>query len=307
MDSISQFMASANKLIKKFLIPIVLGIYFLFLVYDYQLFNNNKLTLIVETHSRNLEKNDFVDGLIIGGSNAAFGISAEFMSHESKNNWYNLSLMHEGFSDINYHEFIKESFKSKRFRIKRIIYSPISQFRVGAIEERQNYIGPIGGTYNFDFKPNMSILSHLKLYLDGNYANLEKGFPLPNEFGDFNFDEYSCQGSPSKSPFENEDISLAASYIASNIETYLLYFPNSQIFLSHPPEFYGETYDEELIDLFIKDLNKNIYKKLKDSKHRIHILNQKPITDIKLMCDGKHHTNSEGRKKRSKYLLENLK
>ena len=303
-------MVSVNKLINKIIIPIMVSIYLLFLIYDYKLFDNGNFESIVENHQNNAKELNKVEALILGGSNAAFGISAEQLSKDTHMNWYNASLMHEGFSDNNYHDFIKKSFISKRLQINTIVYSPINHFRDGVIDERSKYKGSINGSNDFRFRPRMSILSHLKLIVNDNYKNVLSGFPLPNEYGDFVFEEYLCQESFLQIPFEHEDIDLAASYLVSNIQDYLKFFPNSKILLSHPSEFYGSSYNKKNISLFQDALNKKIYNQLKSismsDMERVYIANQVPIIDDRLICEGKHHLNDLGRVHRTTMVLKDL-
>ena len=286
-------------------------LYISFLFYDYRLFNNGNFKSIIENHQHNIENSESINAIIIGGSNAAFGLSAKQLSNLSEYEWYNASLMHEGFSDHNYQQFIENSFKSKRLNIKLIIYSPINHFRDGVIDERNRYIGPVYGINNFNLRPRMSMVSHLKLILNKSYENVKNGFPLPDNYGDFVFNKYTCQGSNSELPFEHDELSKAASYLAKNVENYLLLFPNAKLFLSHPSEFYGNFYDNEIIDIFQNNLNKSVYNLLKSNpKHdliqRVAMVNQKTIIDKNLICEGKHHLNYSGRSFRTDFIFQQL-
>ena len=304
-------MASVNIIINRIIIPLMIFAYLLFLIYDYKLFDNDNFKNNVDRHKVNIIESSSINALIIGGSNAAFGLSAEQLSLQSPYNWYNLSLMHEGFSDSNYHKFVQDSSGEYRSNIKFIVYSPINHFRSGVIKERQRYTGPVYGSNDFRLRPRMSALSHLKLILNKNYNNVKKGFPLPNQYGDFMFKDYICQRSKSELPFEHEEIDLSALYIASNIQNYLSFFPNAKLLLSHPSVYYGSLYNEELITLFQKNLNNKIYQildhnLLEKAENRVFIANQEVIKNSLLVCEGKHHLNELGRAHRTNFILRKL-
>lgn len=55
-----------------------------------------------------LSKQHDVTGLIFGGSNASFSLSAKRMSERSGEKWFNASLMNEGFSFENQSEFVRD-------------------------------------------------------------------------------------------------------------------------------------------------------------------------------------------------------
>ena len=300
-------MASVNKLINKIIIPTMIVIYLLFLIYDFRLFNNGNYESIVENHQNNVKKLTTIEALILGGSNAAFGLSAEQLTRDTQTNWYNASLMHEGFSDINYHNFVKESFEEKRLDINSILYSPMYQFRNGVINNRMEYKGKVTGPNDFNLRPRMSILGHIRAIMNNTYKNIMDGFPLPNKFGDFVFDDYLCKGPSFNMPFEHEDIDLAASYLAFSIKEYLVFFPNAKILLSHPPEFYGSSLDQTTINIFQDSLNKKIINILEPKDmQRVRIVNQVPIINDKLICEGKHHLNAAGRMQRTEMIFKSL-
>ena len=86
------------------LLPLLVPLYFLYVIYDRTIIDDNLLNYsIIDQHENNLnESRNNIDTLIVGGSNAFYGLSAEQMTKEIDMNVYNLSLAYEGYSLNNY-------------------------------------------------------------------------------------------------------------------------------------------------------------------------------------------------------------
>ena len=73
-------MASVNKTIFTFWLPLMLAGYVFYLAYEFTIWNDAGRRLIIEAHYDTLSKAKTVDSVILGGSNSVFSISAELMS-----------------------------------------------------------------------------------------------------------------------------------------------------------------------------------------------------------------------------------
>ena len=85
-------MVNVNRFINTIAIPLVIGAYALFLLIDQAYKNESPLK---EDHIQIVQKIGNIDGLLFGGSNAVYSLSAEFLSYYKGINWYNASVLSE--------------------------------------------------------------------------------------------------------------------------------------------------------------------------------------------------------------------
>jgi hypothetical protein len=77
-----------------------------------------------------------IDGLIVGGSNAVYSLSAERMSELSGGSWFNASLPAEGFSMDNQTAFLDDVVNSVDAEmVKTVIISSVKHWRFGHIDD----------------------------------------------------------------------------------------------------------------------------------------------------------------------------
>jgi hypothetical protein len=66
-----------------------------------------------------------IDALVIGGSNAMYGLSAEILSDQLGISFLNLTLISEGHNEKNYYYFLQNTLSEvERDNVKTIVYSP---------------------------------------------------------------------------------------------------------------------------------------------------------------------------------------
>jgi len=119
-----QYTGNANKFIWYILIPMIFLLFVSFLLWDKNLADQYMRDSYSAFHKAQLAELKSVDGLILGGSNSATGLSADIMSKVLDEQWYNLSLVGEGQSDENYWSFIKVAASEEiREKVRSIVYS----------------------------------------------------------------------------------------------------------------------------------------------------------------------------------------
>src|SRR5262245_37603241 len=92
-------MVSANRFIQIGAIPFVILAYAVFLWID----RNQNRNPEVKFHMQNIKNIGGVEGLVFGGSNAIYGVSAESLSYFTSVKWYNASVFDE-LGNINQHK-----------------------------------------------------------------------------------------------------------------------------------------------------------------------------------------------------------
>ena len=91
-------------------------------------------TLILNTISKTSKNIGSVDGLVFGGSNAVYSLSAEFLSYYTGVKWYNASVVGE-LQTINRHKnFIRDlSARIDRTKVRYVVYSSVLPYSIGKI------------------------------------------------------------------------------------------------------------------------------------------------------------------------------
>ena len=131
------FMVSVNRFIWRFGIPALLLAYAGYLVWGYTQQTDGGRTAIIRQHLSNLQAMDHVDGLVLGGSNAVFSLSAAQLDELSGMTWYNASLMNEGYTDSNYRRFVTRVAETvDPNAIKLVVYSTVSPLRASSTGAR---------------------------------------------------------------------------------------------------------------------------------------------------------------------------
>jgi hypothetical protein len=302
MMGVMPYMVSVNKIIRILVMPVIIIMYLLFLLYDYNYYDGNGRVTTLEEHIYNIS-NQNIDSLILGGSNSYLSLSAEILSSATSDNWYNLSLFSEGYTDENYMLFLQELFSnSKGQNIQTIIYSSIYPNREERfIKERKYRRMDITGRQR-SIKPNTSFISYLK-----NSQEKYSTYPLPNQYGDFNFENFECN-LKGRSDFRPARVSVSVPWLFRNIANIQSIFPNANIYIVSPPE-----YLENIVDpIDVKKHIQNLYRGIKNlSEEGDEIINfsliaEESFNSKSLLCDDYHHANLLGRIYRTKNLLAQM-
>lgn len=237
------------------------------------------------------------DAVLLGGSNVAYSLSAEQLTLESNNSWFNFGISSEGYKDKNYWNYVKEVIdKDRRSKVEFAVYSSISPLKSGHILSRNNSIKNTWGEIPLSFFPSISLAHRLK-----SFFSIKKtiGYPTPLLRGDFNFENKECNQKYSfRFERELEEVMLQE-WVKSQSKNINRVFPNAKIIFVTPSEFYGNKYDKEIANL-MNDVLKNIV--LSNSSPEIIYFSQNPFPSLKITCDSMLHGNSEGRQWRTKEL-----
>ena len=294
------YMANVNKIILWVLIPILLSTYIGFRLYEWREFKKGNISEISHKHYVNLENNTNYNCLILGGSNSFFSLSAQQMSEQSQLNCYNLSLLHEGFSDKSYFDYVEKSPINKN-NITHIFYSSISiisHFNYNMRLERNKKFLDISGNSSF-FLLGGSMISHIKSWLLNSPTTK---YPLPNMHGDFNFSEYSnCDKNSIVYGWKLPKITRTfIDRIEGQFSSMRDIFPNAQIYLVLPSKLQKEYNRDEMF------IHTNSLRKI-SSRHSVFFIEQLHFKDVSFLCDSTHHTNAKGREMRTLDLILSFK
>tara|TARA_Y100000287_G_scaffold185894_1_gene190589 strand:+ start:1148 stop:2077 length:930 start_codon:yes stop_codon:yes gene_type:complete len=262
----------------------------------------------LEKKSSGFNEKDLIEGLIIGGSNAFYSISAVLLSKQTNENWYNLSISGEGFSDQNYFNFLTDNLDySKRKNVKKIIYSSIYYFRRGEIDFRENSRRQIDGSNKFAIKPRFSGITYLQRLLLRKKLIID--YPNQSSFGDIIFTHSLCSREKIFQRFEIEDFDKIHNNLISKLKSLSKIFPNAEITVVFPKDFIEKELHGEF-DLKIQSLIKFI-----DSRERQNysqtsnltsrLIFQTPFSS-KQLCDTASHANKAGRRTRTNELMNFL-
>jgi hypothetical protein len=289
----------------KFYYPVLLGMIFLaysfYVIFDHFQFNDHGVSQIIETRSDGMQYSpEKIEGIIIGGSNAMWGISAKQLSNQTGIKFYNLSMHSNGVNYQNYFEYLEKSFQTKDANeVKYIFWSTIH-----AIHEPpwNDFDRDIAGRLRLSkMIPNKSLLGYTYAKLINQEQIL---FEVTKEFGDFDFKNFKCTLSDPKF-LEVSDINRAYAGGYSMVNPLILkpqleiyrnflidFFPNAQIVFIIPATLHEVKYDSgrlKDLDFIMKGLNL-----------KFHF--QEPMTDISNFCESDHHPNEIGRQKRTNDL-----
>jgi len=288
-------------------LPIFLAIlYFLYVFYEYYEFDDHGVSNIIQTRMSGIENSKQpIEGLIIGGSNAMWGISARNLSRDSKVNFYNLAMHSNGVNYKNYFQYLRDTLSpAQALDVKYIFWSTIHAIHEPPWNDFDRDI--LGRLRLSKMTPNQSLLSFV-------YKQLIKQesivFDVDQDYGDFIFDNFKCTLSDPR--YINEsDIKRAnaGSYELVNLEIlrsqleiyqnfYKSYFSNAKIIFIIPSTLHEIDFDESQI------------KDLQDILHSLDmdLYIQNSIPNIKYFCESDHHPNVLGRDLRTKDLTELIK
>ncbi len=187
--------------------------------------------IIIEKRRDCLRKKCNIEGLVLGGSNALFGISSSQLTEKSNHVFINLSLYVEGGNAKNYLDYVANTTERlDRKKIKWIIYSTID-FYASKIEPREVGInGEKRAIVNY-LIPNISLFSSLLRKFD-----MTVGEPVIyiDQYGDKEF------GQPEKWGFLRDSLNtpnrrdLLRQIKWLNL-TYRKLFPNAKLIFLSPP------------------------------------------------------------------------
>lgn len=238
-------------------------------------------------------------GLLLGGSNVAYSLSASHLSDLTEYSWYNLGLSSEAFNDDNYWNYVSSTLiAEQRLNIELVVYSPISFVRNGHLSSRANDNSDPWGNRKLSWVPSTALAIRTKNILK---EVKPSKYPLPIARGDFDFDKKNCIPNYQEA-FEKEmNWKQIQTWLNSQVSSISEIFPNAAVVIVVPSEFYGEAYDIETdrsYNVMLKDLIQSNF------GPNVSFLAQPPFAEKRITCDGRHHANSIGRTWRTTNLAE---
>lgn len=297
-------MDNVNNLIRKFIIPILFFVYIFFLLWEYNHTMAERKMISMKLQNIVL-KLDKIDGIILGGSNTFFGLSALKLSQELKSDWINLSLLNEGYSDSNYNDFISQTIpKSKRESVSYVVLGTITLNRKGRIAAREESELNLFGGKSFNLLPDRNLAGFLKDII----MNEERfEYPIPDNYGDFNFEEFNCNIKNARPKYMREDIDIIKKSLNKRFSTINNFFPNAKILLLIPAEFKGEFYDPISSKILMNNLEKIIRKESLSLGIDIKLVHEFELDNTDYFCDSYHHASKLGRDLITDNLISYLK
>ena len=302
-----QYTANANKLIWYILIPLVFIFYAYFLFWSETTGRQNSRDVYVTAHRENMENIKGIDGFILGGSNAAAGISAAIIAEVLDQEWYNLSLSDEGSSDKEYWNFVKTSTSDvNREKVQTVVYSSATVLRENAILERNSYIFKLMSSRLTFLVPSQSIASRMKVYLMNGDVGAE--IYTMSRLGDRDLRLSKCgdSGLPRFSINNKETNNKQLSeWVLSQLKALKGLFPSAEIVFVLPSEFYSNIdFKRSIKNAEIINAAISIFRSNNDTI--VTLVNQPPYPSIDMLCNDGLHPNPRGRVWRTNNLLDSF-
>lgn len=297
-----QYTGNANKFIWYILIPLIFMFYAYFLFWSETIRGPNKL--YVAAHQANIVILKDINGFILGGSNAAQGISAAIMAEVLDQEWYNLSLTREGSSDKNYWDFVKSSTSDEsREKVQTVLYSSATVLRENAILQRNSYFFKIMKLRLNFLTPSRSIASYMKKYLmDDVSLNMSK-------LGDRDISLLACSesGAPPLTTINNKEIDKkqVSVWVLSQLRVLTGLFPSAEIVFVLPSELYSNIDLKRSIEN-AEAINAAISAFRSNNDTIVTLVNQPSYPSIDMLCNDGLHPNPSGRVWRTKNILDSL-
>ena len=300
-----RYMASVNRFFWYLFMPIIIIFYISFVIWSYTDHANSSLAKLVDNKKQAVNSITSLDGIILGGSNAHYGISAISLNKLSNLTWMNFAIPGEGYSDKNYLNFITKSLREdQRLNISFVVYSSAAFVRKNLRQEISSL--DLVGRNKINYKPQRALASYLKSALGYNYYE-ELQYQIINEYGDLDFSNYKCnflaESSYSRNFLNEEDLNIWTPAQLMRLSTL---FPNAKIILSIPDGFNGDSEDPN-VDArgnLLKTVEGLLRKNNESGNISFYLTSERSFPSSDLMCDDSWHPNEEGRSWRTEQLFQ---
>jgi hypothetical protein len=292
-------MVSANRLINIGVIPLVTVAYAVFLCIDH----NRNGYADIKHHIEDIQNSGSVDGLVFGGSNAHYSLSAESLSYHTGMKWYNASMAGEMLSINRYGAFIQHlSTRIDRTKVKYVVYSSILPYSVGGVAMHKLDTKANGE----GIKPNRNMLAYIK-----NGANIPypRDSAVRSDFGDIVFDRIKCDFTPENQfHLMHEEIGISVNFLIDEAIYFASIFPNASILIVLPSRYYGGLiFDDSIFDQALRTKFYSVLSEKNFQNSRVKIIVQPPYPSITQVCDDPWHANEDGRAWRTQNLIESMR
>jgi hypothetical protein len=252
--------------------------------------SQNSEELTINNEKKNIElfliKNKKIDAIIIGGSNAFQGISAEDFSRYSNKYFYNLSFNNEMVQHSNYMKYLKLIISdSLRKKVRLVVYSSIKLYSENIFEVLEN-INITRTQKVINFIPSISIISWLNI----NYRLSKSDYKKYTHHGDFEHNKYPSNLIDFE--FKHSPLSQVIEFIVFKKKELSLLYPNAKIIVIAPP-FYNKKLNYQ--NRYILKLSQEL------EKRDIYFIAEQPNSNKQIWNDN-IHLNKIGREIRTKEL-----
>jgi hypothetical protein len=299
------FTASANRFIRAIAIPISILTYGLYLLYDHLQWYDSTILPVVEAHKKNLRRISALDGIVFGGSNCVYSISAELIGKKLGEKWYNACVQGEGAGE-NYEEIILDLTRTiDRSEVDTVIYSTQIPYVKGGIERAS--IKSSRDKATVTIKPRRSIASRIYEFLtsDG-IVEGRKSLPLPNKFGDQDFKNGECKFDEIEKA-HREPVDKVVEFLLARFSFFASQFRNASVIIAPASEYYGEKFDSSAFESAVSvKLAAMINQNTALSHRKISLVFQPPFPDESFVCDDRSHANDRGRVWRTLDLMDRI-
>ena len=282
--------------------------YLLLLIFDYYYFDDHGLQNRIDQSKERFETFDSnVQGLIFGGSNAMWGISAKKLSKETNIGFYNFSIHSNGFNYLNYFEYINSALsKQQKENTRYIIWSNIHPLDSPPYDD---FSRQITGRLNSISKGlNLSLAQHIK----NTFLSSSHKFIHDKNSGDFAEESFTCP----VSDISILDTNLRDSIVDMTIN--LQFHEEFKIEFDAYRDFYAQNFPNAKVFFVIHaaysqiKIEKNILNRfiLLSEEANYNLFISSPLQDLKYICDASHHPSILGREVRSaelsKLIINNI-
>lgn len=287
-----QHMGNVKKLIYTYISIVFLICYLIYMFVDNRASSEE---FILNNEKNNIElfliKNKRIDAIIIGGSNALQGISAEDLSKYSNKYFYNLSFNSEMSYHANYFKYLKlTTADSIRKKIRLVVYSSINLYsenifvaledtNIVRIQKRINIIPTLSIISRLNTKYRLGSSDYVKYTHHGDFENYTSSLSYLNDF-----------------EFKHSPLSQMIEFIVFKKKQLSLLYPNAKIVITAPP-FYSKTPNYQ--NNYILKLSQEL------EKRDIYFIAEQANSN-KQIWHNNVHLNKVGRKIRSKELYNML-
>jgi len=291
-----QYTGNVNRFLWYFLIPILIIFYISYVLWSDKNYVNRPVYEAVKNKQQALKNLDHIDGVILGGSNAWWGISAKSLSFYSDMTWANLAIPAEGYTDKNYESFLLETLShKKRQDISIVIYSASTLVR-NDFMKRKKVNTNLYGKNQISYKPQRSLASNVKDLMG---LTSYRPYPVENKYGDFGFADYPCgtfKANP-HNPREYLNENHLFTWTSEQLDRISYLFPNATIFIYIPNGFNEQIIEknDHLREALITKLQDLLVIRESNETDAVHLLSQEPYQSSDLMCADDWHANNEGR------------
>ena len=292
-------MVSANRFINIVAIPLITVAYAVFLWIDH---NHNGHIADIKHHIQAIQNSDSVDGLVFGGSNAFYSLSAESLGYYTGMKWYNASMKEEMQRSNRYENFIQDlSTRIDRMKVKYVVYSSIVPYTMGELARYK-----VRKVMGDGIKPYRSILYYIRNGVNSTYPGNSK---VRNGFGDIVFDRIRCVDVTAENHFDliprREEIDSSVDFLVDKAIYLASIFPNASILIVLPSGYYGGLiFDDSMFDQALRTKFYSVLSGKHFQNSMVKLVVQPPYASITQVCNSQWHANKDGRAWRTQNLIE---